>query len=75
MGKPKEKPVALMTEIRKSRGLSLAAVAEQVGTDAGNLSRIERGEQPPKRDLARALHGYYGGAVPLAECYDPLYVE
>jgi transcriptional regulator with XRE-family HTH domain len=65
---------SLMTQIRKSRGLSLAAVAEKVGTDAGNLSRVEKGEQVPKRDLARALHKFYGGAVALAAIYDPDYV-
>lgn len=63
-----------MTQIRKSRGLSLAAVAEKVGTDAGNLSRVEKGEQVPKRELARALFEFYGGAVPLASIYDPAYV-
>lgn len=72
---PKARRDTLMTEIRKSRGLSLAAVAEVVGTDAGNLSRIESGAQPPKRDLARKLHEFYGGAVPLAAIHDPAYAE
>ncbi len=63
----------LMTQIRKSRKLSLAQVAEVVGTDQANLSRIEKGEQNPKRELARKLHQFYGGAVPLGAIYDPQY--
>jgi transcriptional regulator with XRE-family HTH domain len=66
---------SLMTQIRKSRGESLAIVAAAVDTTPGNLSRVERGEQPPKRELARALYRYYGGAVPLGLCYDPLFNE
>ncbi len=70
-----EQKDSLMTQIRKSRGLSLAVVAEKVGTDAGNLSRVEKGEQVPKRELARSLHRFYGGAVPLASIYDPTYPD
>ena len=60
-----------MTQTRKSRGLSLETVAAKVGTDQTNLSRIERGAQVPKRELARALFGFYGGAVSLGSIYDP----
>lgn len=72
---PEARTDSLMTQIRKSRGLSLATVAEAVGTNAGNLSRIESGAQPPKRELARKLFTYYGGAVPLALIYDPDFAE
>lgn len=65
----------LMTQIRRSRGLSLAAVAAEVGTNAANLMRIERGEQVPRHALARALYRYYGGAVPLSAVYDPRFGE
>jgi len=61
---------SLLTQIRKSRGLSLDDVAAKVGTTAGTLSRVERGEQTPKRDLARALFDFFGGAVPLGAVYD-----
>lgn len=60
----------LLTQIRKSRGLSLDDVALKVGTTAGTLSRVERGSQTPKKDLARGLHKFYGGAVPLGQIYD-----
>lgn len=68
----KEKPT-LLTQIRKSRGLSLDQVAEIVGTDPTNLSRVEKGAQVPKRELARALFEFYDGAVPLGTIYDPTY--
>jgi len=68
----------LMAKIRKSRGLSLEAVAAVVGTDQGNLSRVEKGMQIPKRELARSLYEYYRNTrtdrerrLPLAAIYDP----
>lgn len=61
----------LMTQLRKSRGLSLEQVASVVGTDQANLSRIEKGQQIPKRELARSLFKYYEGRVPLSAIYDP----
>lgn len=69
---PNDKPAAsLMTQTRKSRGLSLDTVAAKVDTDPTNLSRVEKGQQMPKRELARALFRFYGGAVPLSAIYDP----
>lgn len=67
---PEKEPSTLLTQIRRSRGLSLEEVAEAVGTGKGNLRRVENGAQVPKRELARALHAYYGGAVPLGLIYD-----
>jgi transcriptional regulator with XRE-family HTH domain len=69
----KENPT-LLTQTRKSRGLSLDQVAGCVGTDPTNLSRVERGTQVPKRELARALFEFYDGVVPLGAIYDPQYV-
>ena len=62
---------SLLTQTRKSRGLSLAQVAAVVGTDPTNLLRVEKGEQVPKRALARKLFNFYGGAVELGAIYDP----
>ena len=46
--------------LRKARGLTLQLVAEQIGADAGNLSRIERGElgvtEAMLRKIAAALN-------------------
>lgn len=61
----------LLIQTRKSRGLSLDTVAQKVGTDPTNLSRVEKGQQVPKRELARELFKFYDGAVPLGAIYDP----
>lgn len=61
----------LLTQTRKSRGLSLDQVAKAVGTDPTNLSRVEKGTQQPKSDLAIALYKFYGGVVPLDTIYFP----
>lgn len=63
-----------MSQVRRSRGLSLATVAAEVGTDPSNLAKVERGEQIPKRSLARRLFAFYAGAVPLDAIYDPAFV-
>ena len=68
-------PDSLLTQIRKSRGLSLEDVAAKVGCNAGTLSRVERGEQTPKQSLARALHKFFGGAVPLGAIYDAAFPD
>lgn len=62
---------SLLTQTRKGRGLSLDVVADAVGTDPTNLSRVEKGVQVPKRELARALFMFYNGRVPLGAIYDP----
>ena len=62
---------SLLTQTRKSRGLSLKQVAAVVGTDPTNLLRVEKGDQVPKRVLARKLFEFYGGAVELGAIYDP----
>ena len=59
-----------MTQLRKAQGHSLAQVAAVVGTDKANLYRVEKGQQTPKRELARALYRYYEGKVPLSAIYD-----
>lgn len=40
-----------LRKARRKRGLTLADVAESVGSDTGNISRIERGQQIPNREL------------------------
>lgn len=41
------------------RQLTLQDVAQAVGTDTGNLSRIERGLQIPSKELAEALVKFF----------------
>ena len=59
---------------RAKRGLTLSEVAAAVDTHVGNLTRIERGLQLPRRDLARRLHAFYRGRVRLANIYDPTFI-
>lgn len=70
---PPPEAATLLTQIRRSRGLSLETVAHAVGTGKGNLRRIENGDQVPKRHTARALFEFYDGVVPLGSIYDPTY--
>ena len=58
-----------LKHIRVSRGLMLKDVARQVGTDAGNLSRIEQGKQNPSLALARKLAALYG--ISLDDIFGP----
>jgi transcriptional regulator with XRE-family HTH domain len=40
--------------------MTLADAARQLGTDPGNLSRIENGRQHPSVALARRMAAFYG---------------
>lgn len=46
-------------------------VAAAIGINVASLSRIERGEQLPTRDLARRLFEHFDGDVDLGTIYDP----
>jgi transcriptional regulator with XRE-family HTH domain len=52
-----------LRKAREQRGLTLQEVAKEVDTDQGNLSRIERGEQTPSKELAAALSAFFGHEV------------
>ncbi len=58
---------------REKRKLSVTDLSKKLGTHPQNYYRIERGEQMPKRDLARDIHRFFKGAVSLSEIYDPEY--
>lgn len=49
--------------VRIQRGLTLQAVAHAVGTDAGNLSRIENGKQRASAEMAEKLAKHFGYAI------------
>lgn len=55
--------MSLLRDRRTARKLTLKHVADQVGTDAGNLSRIERGDQFAGRDLAKRLADFFDLSV------------
>ena len=46
--------------LRKNLGLTLKSVAKSIGTDPGNLSRIERNVQLPGISLAKKISEFYG---------------
>lgn len=49
--------------LREARGMTLQSVAQAVGTDRGNLSRIENGKQRPSPELAERLALHFGYAI------------
>lgn len=69
-------PTPLYT-VRKARALSLRQVADQVGSDTGNLSRIENGKQLPSPDLAEKLARLFApqGLTELQLFYPQRYLD
>lgn len=45
---------------RLKRGHTLTQVAQAIGTDSGNLSRVENGKQMPSAKMAAKLARYFG---------------
>lgn len=61
-----------LRELREKRGLTLAEAAASIGgIDPGNLSRIERGEQIPRRETALKIRAYYKNKISLDELIYP----
>lgn len=54
---------APLKTVRIRRGHTLDQVAQAVGTDSGNLSRIENGKQKASPDLAERLAKHFGGEI------------
>lgn len=48
---------------REKRNLTIQKVAEAVGIDSGNLSRIERGNQTPSKKLTEKLVAFFDNEV------------
>lgn len=46
---------------REKLGLTLQDLAAKVGSDVGNLSRIERGKQIPNSELAAKIVSHFPG--------------
>lgn len=51
--------------LRKRRGETLRQEADKMQSDPAGLSRIERGAQMPRPDLAKKLAKYYGISLDL----------
>lgn len=56
-------PSTLLREARMRRQLTLHEVADAVGIDTGNLSRIERGQQVPSQSLAERLAKFFNNEI------------
>lgn len=56
---------------RITRQKTLQEVSRECGMDVGNLSRIERGEQTPGKDVLDRIVTYFGGAVTEMEVLFP----
>ncbi|WP_442108228.1 S24 family peptidase [Pseudomonas sp. NUPR-001] len=54
-------------EARKAKGLTLEALANQVDTDTGNLSRLERGKQGVSRELLSKIMAALDLTVTVAD--------
>jgi transcriptional regulator with XRE-family HTH domain len=52
--------ISPLRQARESVGLTIPGVAQELGIDPGNLSRIERGKQTPSKDLATKLAQRFG---------------
>lgn len=65
-----------LRQAREKRGMTLNALAKKVGSDVGNLSRIERGVQTPNVNLAERICSEFDGEVSeLQLIYPARYAE
>ena len=53
----------LLRQLRKQRGLTLEQVSIAIGSDTGNLSRVELGKQIPSRNIAAKLAKYFHNEI------------
>lgn len=70
MAKPRS-----IREAREALGLSIRAVAAELGMSHQTLARLERGENTPHRQQARDLYEYYERRVPICAIYDPDFLD
>jgi transcriptional regulator with XRE-family HTH domain len=54
--------------LRKSKGLTLLELANAANTDAGNVSRLERGAQGHSEEMINSVSGALG--VPVSKLYE-----
>jgi transcriptional regulator with XRE-family HTH domain len=60
-----------LKKVRLDEDKTLQEVANAVGIDTGNLSRIERGLQVPSKDLTEKLAKYFDNKVTETEIIYP----
>lgn len=52
-----------LRQAREKAGQTIVDVCRAVGTDPGNLSRVENGKQKPSTELAEKLVKHFGGSL------------
>lgn len=52
-----------LRKARERRNLTLQDIAAAVGSDVGNMSRIERGVQTPSAELAEKICAIFQGEI------------
>lgn len=60
-----------LKQIRQKTNKTLQEVSAAVGSDTGNLSRIERGIQVPSKDLTEKLVKYFDNKITEIEILYP----
>ena len=65
----------LLRQARDESGKTAEEICKAAGCTRPTLYRVEAGAVVPKRRLARSLFRVYGGQVPLAHIYDPLFAS
>lgn len=63
MAKSSLKKVHPLKAARKKRGITLIDLGNKVGSNSGNLSRIERFEQTPSLGLAERIAALFAGEL------------
>ena len=66
-----ETPDSPLKKARLAKGETLQAVADAIGTDTGNLSRIERGKQTPSKDIVEKLVKHFNNAITEIQIFYP----
>jgi transcriptional regulator with XRE-family HTH domain len=56
---------------REAKGQTIVEVSRAVGTDPGNLSRIENGKQKASTELAEKLSKHFDGEITEIEILYP----
>jgi len=60
-----------LRRLRKARGITLEQVAQGVGLDVGNLSRLERRQQGVRPALAEKIVAFFGNGITELEILYP----
>lgn len=55
--------------------MSVREVADAVGTDPSNMSRLETGHHAPPVELAREIYKFYAGELDIVDLYDPTFMD